>query len=256
MYPELNRSYFEIEYPADLPRSVTVGVVLRRQPPADPLGASFWRAGSASRRLVDLNRRILAVELGVSPDAFRFVHQVHGRTIVFRRGDPREVSEIPRADGQWCSSEKVYLAANIADCCPVAVYAPEPRRVALLHSGWRGSWLGIVPALVSQWRDDGVDPGSLRAWIGPCADGHRYEVGPEFSDRFADYPDALIPHSQRTDRFLLDIPAVINQQLRRAGLPIPAISRSSGGTISDRRYHSHRRDGYAAGRMIAFAALL
>lgn len=255
MHPELSHRYFDIEYPVGFDRSVHAGVVLRRRPPSDPLGASFWRAACGSRRLVALNRRILAAEFRVDPEMFRFVRQIHGTTIVARRGDPAEATEAPEADGQWCSRDGVYLAANVADCCPVVVYASHPRRVALLHSGWRGSALGIVPALIAEWRGDGLDPVNLHAWIGPCADGDRYEVGPDFPDRFADYPGAIRPSPGRARRYLLDLPRVIDEQLRRGGVPAAAISRSPGGTISDTRYHSHRRDGYGAGRMLAFAAL-
>ena len=256
MYPDVETSYFAIESSIGFPRSVHAGVVLRNRPASDPLGATFWRAGTGASRLVDLNRRILALEFGIDPDAFRFVRQVHGDAIVKRRGDTRELTEIPNADGQWCSSKRTYLVANVADCCPVVVYAQTPRRIALLHSGWRGTSLGIVPALVEQWRDHGVEPDSLLAWIGPCADGDRYEVGPDVADRLADYPGAIVPSPHRTDRLLLDIPSVIVRQLRTAGVPDVAIARSPGGTISDRRYHSHRRDRFAAGRMLAFAALL
>ena len=54
---------------------------------------------------------------------------------------------------------------------------------------------------------------------------------------------------------LLDIAAVIHEQLVEHGVPLAAIEKSAHGTISDRRYHSYRRDGFASGRMLAFAAL-
>lgn len=243
--------FFAIESPDSFPADVHAGVVLRTGVSTFPQGSSFWRAGVVAPRLVRLNRCLLAAQFGVSPEAFRYVRQVHGTTIV-RRG---ATGDIPAADGQWCSDPGIYLVVNIADCCPVLVYSSAPRRLALLHSGWRGTAQGIVAGLVSAWLDDRVDPASLQAWIGPCADSDRYEVGPEVAEQFAAYPGALRSSPSTPDHALLDISAVIREQLRVAGLSESAIEVSPGGTISDRRYHSYRRDGFASGRMLAFAAL-
>lgn len=247
----MSHPYFDIESPSIFPDIVRAGVVLRSGVSTVPTGPSFWSAATTPPREVVLNRKILAAGLAVDPSTFCFMHQVHGTTIV-ERFDARDV---PTADGQWSSRRGLYLAANIADCCPVVVYSPNPPRVALLHSGWRGTAHGIVDRLFELWASESVDTNSVRAWIGPCADADRYEVGPEVRERFDRYPEALRPAPGRDDHAMLDIPAVIGAQLRAAGVPASAIEVSEGGTIGDRRYHSFRRDRFSSGRMLAFAAL-
>ena len=247
----MNPGYFSIESPTHVPSDVDAGVVLRDGVLSQPIGASFWRAGTLSRREAVLNRRILCAQLGIDQERLCFVGQTHGTTIVERNGDTSLVA----ADGQWSAVPGLYLVANIADCCPVVLFCERPRRVALLHSGWRGTAEGIVPKLLDTWRRSGAAIDRVSAWIGPCADGDRYEVGPEVATRFAHRRRCMRPSSRREGHVLLDIPAVICEQLVETGISLAAIERSANRTISDRRYHSYRRDGFASGRMIAFAAL-
>jgi copper oxidase (laccase) domain-containing protein len=89
----------------------------------------------------------------------------------------------------------------------------------------------------------------------PSAYATKYEVGEEVATRFGAYPDALLPHPHGDRKRYLDVPAVLHRQLTEAGIPAARIERSAGGTLLDHRYHSHRRSGFAAGRMAAFLAL-
>jgi len=246
-----------IEY-ADLPiPAVTAGVVLRSQPTGNPGGVSLWASGGYAPREVALTRRILAATLRRPPDTFRMLRQVHGDTVLYRSVSENRAdsSDPPRGDAHWTREPGVVLLANVADCCPVVVAHQSGRFVGLAHSGWRGTAAQITAKLIGTICRDSeapCDPRELHLWVGPCAEAERYEVGPDTAVHFQEYPDALHPHPGNREKYLLDVAGTIGRQAIAAGVPEERITLSPGGTIGDGRYHSHRRDGYHAGRMAAF----
>jgi copper oxidase (laccase) domain-containing protein len=93
----------------------------------------------------------------------------------------------------------------------------------------------------------------MRAWLGPSIGPCCYEVGGEVAAQFA----GEFVRRSCAGRYTLDLPAVNRSQLEAAGVPAanisvhPACTRCSG-----QKFASYRRDGAAAGRMIALIALL
>jgi YfiH family protein len=247
----------QIEY-ADLPiPTVTAGVVLRSQRTGNPGGVSLWASGGYAPREVDLTRRVLATTLRRPLSAFRMLRQVHGDTVLYRSASEEVAGNVdpPRGDAHWTREPGVVLLANVADCCPVVVAHRSGRFVGLAHSGWRGTAAKIAQNLIRTIcsdRETSCNPRELYLWIGPCAEAERYEIGSDTAVHFAQYPDALRPHPGQRDKYLLDVAGTIRRQAIAAGVPEEQISVNAGGTIGDARYHSHRRDGYHAGRMAAF----
>lgn len=248
LYQRLGPFWFE---PAvNLPSGVLGGVILRSDAHGNPIGSSFWPAGTISPREAQLNRDLLRTILGA--ERIGVIEQIHGDRIVSR---PGEISwnQVPQADAQWTREHASLLLVNVADCCPVLISDDSVTLVASVHCGWRGAAAGIVPKALDRLAVDfqpPLSPANFRVWVGPCADADLYEVGPEVAEQFTDYHDALTAGAG--DRSYLDIRAVIVQQLRAAGVPEHLIAVSPGGTISDRRYHSFRRDGVWSGRMAGF----
>jgi YfiH family protein len=223
---------------------------------------------------VALSRRVLANQLNRPADAFRMMRQVHGTTIVYRsdavpdaagnharrtrhalstRRAADAVDSVPVADAQWTDRPGLVLIANVADCCPVIVSDPVAGIVGIAHSGWRGTVGEVAPALVRTLCATGAT--NLRVWIGPCAEGEAYEVGHEVFTRFDRWPTAGRAHPERPGKYLLDVREVVRLQIRAEGIDDTRITVSGGGTIGDRRYHSHRRDSFGAGRMAAFVSI-
>lgn len=234
--------------------TVQAGVLRRDGPRWSPDGTSFWPAGVHAPRDVALTRRLFCHALSRRPDDLRLLHQVHGTT-VHRRYRTEAPGTILRGDGHFTLDSDPVLVVNIADCCPVILVSDEPAAIGIAHSGWRGSADGVVAATVAVMEDAGVDRARLRAWIGPCAEGSRYEVGEEVAHRFERWAAAVAPHPRDPRKRLLDVPRVIADQLQDLGVAPAAIQRHHGGTIGDRRYHSHRRDRFAAGRMAAYVTV-
>lgn len=233
---------------------VLAGVLLRSGSHFSPGGVTFWPGGIQSFREVLLTRRIFAHTLGRALSDVRLLTQVHGTTVLRRSADPGadHTDHLPVGDAHFTADRGPVLVVNVADCCPVMVVSRAPALIGIAHAGWRGTAQGVASLLLSACVDAGASLRDLRAWIGPCAEGSRYEVGADTAAHFAAWPGALAPHPQDSTKRLLNVRSVLVEQLLRAGVAPEHLMSSVGGTIGDGRYHSHRRSRFAAGRMAAF----
>ncbi|HKA37243.1 MAG TPA: polyphenol oxidase family protein [Thermoanaerobaculia bacterium] len=176
--------------------------------------------------------------------------QVHGRTAVEiaeapTRGSVRDAGE---CDILATALPGVALVVQTADCVPMVLAGD--RAIAVVHAGWRGSAKNAAAAGVDALGRLGEEPARLRAFLGPSIGACCYEVGGEVAAQFA---GEFARHSCG-GRFHLDIAAVNRAQLESAGVPPSAIASHSSCTMcGGDGYASYRRDGAAAGRMIALA---
>ena len=110
--------------------------------------------------------------LGTDVNSLVFSHQVHEDTIrVVQRSDVLAdiFDPIPYdADGLITDQPGLCLTIYYADCIPVLLYDPVKKVIAAVHSGWRGTALGIAPKAVQKMADlYGSDPKDVLAAIGP-----------------------------------------------------------------------------------------
>ncbi len=183
------------------------------------------------------------------------VRQVHGTTMV----PAFDTASLPEADGvSWTHGDPGgrVPAVRTADCVPILLADRRGRAVAALHAGWRGAAAGIASKAVEALARTGVPPGDLVAALGPAILECCYEVGPEVAEALA----AAVParHAQevsRTDgrgKAMADLHAANRLQLVAAGVPEEAIHLAPWCTCCRADlFHSYRRQGAAAGRMMA-----
>jgi YfiH family protein len=152
------------------------------------------------------------------------------------------------AAGVGCAGEGDALIARVpgvtvsirtADCLPILLADPARQVVAAVHAGWRGTAAQIVRAAIEKM---GSEPASLHAAIGPGIGACCYEVGPEVAAQFG---IEGVVH--------LDLAAENRRQLIAAGVPdrqidIIALCTRCRADL----FHSWRRDGPAAGRMVSY----
>jgi copper oxidase (laccase) domain-containing protein len=98
----------------------------------------------------------------------------------------------------------------------------------------------------------GSRPEDIEALIGPCISVERYEVGDEVASHF--HEEAVLRGPNRP-RPHVNLAAANRLQLMEAGLRPQNIHGGAHCSFSDPNFHSHRRDGEAAGRMLAFVGL-
>jgi len=197
------------------------------EPPYDSLNLTRGTGDDEAR--VEENRRRACEMLGLPYERLAFNRQVHSPT-VYRatpggRGAP--------GDGLWTDEPDLPLLAMSADCLPIAVATTAgPRRLAVLHAGWKGLAEGVVEAGVAAL-GEAPKAAIVGPAIGPCC----YEVGPDVARL---YERDLLSNSH------LDLWRAAERALRRSG--VARVERVDLCTRDHPElFFSHRRDGLARG---------
>ncbi len=196
------------------------------------------------------NLRRLAQAAGRSPAQLATVQQVHGARVVRARPGPPEP-----ADALWTDEPGgLWLGVQSADCVPVLLSSADGRRVAAVHSGWRGTALRVAARAVEVLLGQGERASTLRAAVGPCIQACCYEVGPELADRFgAEFGPQVVREGRRRPH--LSLSAAVRATLLGAGLLPEWVDVQTACTACQpTRFYSHRREGGATGRHLAFIA--
>ncbi|MCX5616371.1 peptidoglycan editing factor PgeF [Bombella sp. TMW 2.2559] len=194
---------------------------------------------------VQENRCRMAAAVGVEPEHFVALRQVHGADVhVLRHGqevwshtDGHEV--LPAGDALVTDCPEVALGVATADCAPVLLSSDDGRIVGAAHAGWRGAVGGVLEQTVEQMRLLGAE--GLRAVVGPCIGPASYEVG-------GDMRRAVLERHPEGDRFFVpaardghcqfDLPAFCLSRLERLGVKAEWTGHD---TLADEQFFSHRR---------------
>jgi copper oxidase (laccase) domain-containing protein len=136
--------------------------------------------------------------------------------------------EFPGCDGIITNQRNVALGIYVADCCAVYIVDPKTPAIGLVHSGRKGTELGVVTNAIGQMIERfGSDPSSMIVQLSPCIRPPHYEV---------------------------DFAAEIIRQCRSIG--IKEIHDSGVCTACDLgRYYSYRAEKGKTGRMLAMIGL-
>ena len=171
--------------------------------------------------------------------------QVHGTTMC--DADAMRAPSSPQADGAVARGVGIACVVRSADCLPVLFTNRDGSVVAAAHAGWRGLAAGVLEAAVAALR---VEPADVLVWLGPAIGPRAYEVGADvFAACCAADPGAAACFSaQHPGKWHADLYALAKRRLTHAG--VASIHGGGRCTFSESsQFHSHRRDGAAAGRM-------
>jgi hypothetical protein len=147
---------------------------------------------------------------------------VHGNRVAVLR--EAITQEVPDTDGLVTNLHGFCLGVYVADCCAIYLVDPVKRVIGLLHSGKKGTELGIAGrAVETMAREYGSAPAELVAQLSPCIRPPQYEV---------------------------DFAAEIGRQLRAAG--VGEVADCGANTAADpERYYSYRMEKGRTGRLLA-----
>jgi copper oxidase (laccase) domain-containing protein len=164
--------------------------------------------------------------LGKMP--FITAEQVHGKQIAVIGSTAFEGNCFQNCDGIVTNQRAVCLGIYVADCCAVYIIDPVQRAIGLVHSGKKGTELGIVPnAIETMAAQFGSRAADLIVQLSPCIRPPHYEI---------------------------DFAAEIAWQCRDVG--VTAVHDCGTCTACDlERYYSYRAEKGRTGRMLAFLAL-
>jgi YfiH family protein len=187
------------------------------------------------------NRRRMAAQMGVTPEHFIGVWQIHSPDAVVASG-PWENASRPRADAIVTRTEGLAIGVTAADCGPILLVDPNARVIGAAHAGWKGALTGILESTVDAMEKLGAERSGMVAAIGPLIRQHSYEVGSEFIERFmeADAENAVffLP-AAREGHAMFDLAGFIRMRLENAGVLM--IDDVGLDTYSDERFFSYRR---------------
>jgi purine-nucleoside/S-methyl-5'-thioadenosine phosphorylase / adenosine deaminase len=197
-------------------------------------------------------------EAGLKASSLVWLNQVHG-TDVFTVDQPASICTSDhdlRFDAAITNRTDVVLSVRTADCTPILLFCDEPRAVAVVHAGWRGTLAGIVTNAISSLVDNyGCAPDDISAVIGPCIQPCCYEVGVDvskpFSDRFGSEGISIVGNSK-----FAHLAAANRIWLIECGLSAEKIETLDYCTCCSKElFFSYRREGALAGRQLAYISL-
>jgi len=181
------------------------------------------------------------------------VRQVHGRGVrVLHAGEHADGDA--EADVLVSLDPSRAISVRIADCVPILLAARRAPVVAAVHAGWRGTAAGAARAAVEAVAALGVPAGDLVAAMGPSIGPCCYQIDERVRTAFlAMTPDAAgWMMEDGPGHWKLDLWRANREQLIEAGVPAEAIFAAALCTADHPEVcWSHRRDGAAAGRMVA-----
>src|SRR5438552_6076500 len=166
--------------------------------------------------------------LGLGDRKFITVRQVHGDKIARVDSVPATDHCFEGCDGLITNQRDVCLGVYVADCCAVYLVDRNARAIGLVHSGKKGTALGVVRCAIESMRQEfGIESGDLIVQLSPCIRPPHYEI---------------------------DFAAEIVRQCRDAG--VEEIFDSGVCTACDlEHYYSYRAEKGHTGRMLALLAL-
>jgi YfiH family protein len=166
------------------------------------------------------NRARMAAALGVTPENFLSVYQIHSPNVVVADA-PWPAAERPRADAIVTRTPGLAVGIGTADCGPVLFADAQARVVGAAHAGWRGAFTGVLEATIAEMEKLGAKREHITAAAGPMISQRNYEVGQDLIDRFlqADKNNAgYFAQASRPGHAMFDLPGYVVDRLKRAGI--------------------------------------
>lgn len=186
------------------------------------------------------NRRRMAERMGVVPEHFLTLHQIHSPDVVV--AERAWSGTRPKADAIVTRTEGLAIGVTAADCGPILFADATARVIGGAHAGWKGALTGVLESTIAAMEKLGADRGSIVAAIGPLIRQNSYEVGSEFVERFleadAEYARFFLP-GERNGHSMFDLAGFIRMRLENAGVLM--IDDLGIDTYSDPRCFSYRR---------------
>ena len=193
------------------------------------------------------SREEIAHNLEINAKNLAVPEQVHSAVVEFARFS----GMYPAADGLVTQDPEIILTLKVADCVPVFLHDHSKNIIGLVHSGWRGTVENIVLNAIQLMEKNGTETGDIRCILGPAIGICCYEVDGEVAKNFDDKVKVIMEDR----KWRVGLHEQIRLQLASVGVQKKNIRSSDICTYESQGYHSYRRDGVNAGRMVAFLRL-
>lgn len=192
---------------------------------------------------------LISRSTNIHSDSIRTLDQVHGREIAYFPDSNssehlidsdwnRKAVGIQIGDGLVTREPGLVLVIRTADCVPVFVYDKAKPFVAVVHSGWRGTLVGITEKLIAWMLSNGSYEENIGIYFGPSISRNNYEVQWPVAKEFLNMPPGVVQESP-SGGYLLGIKEAISVRIRREFPHIKIDPHSKNVYVTD-EFFSHR----------------
>ena len=193
-------------------------------------------------------RKTLAKAAGFNSRSLIIPNQIHSTQITFCS----DQGQIPECDGVFSKSLILVCSIQVADCMPVYFSHQTEPVFGLVHAGWRGLVNGIFSESKTVLKHHDHTSNDFEIVIGPSIQSCCFEV----SDNVVNQFDPSFVEEKDNGKYQVDLQGLALARLGRSGFNKDKIQVLPDCTFcQDQRYHSYRRDGKNAGRMIGLIGM-
>ena len=190
------------------------------------IDVSHDKAEALSR--LDAVHREIRGSIGMGGWPLLTAEQIHGKKVAIVDRPVDSDKHFAGCDGFITNQRRIALGIYVADCCAIYLVDPNTPAIGLVHSGRKGTELGVVTNAITQMVECfGSEPAELIVQLSPCIRPPHYEI---------DFAEEII------------------EQCRAQG--VLKIHDSGVCTACDLdRYYSYRAEKGKTGRMLALLGL-
>jgi purine-nucleoside/S-methyl-5'-thioadenosine phosphorylase / adenosine deaminase len=124
-------------------------------------------------------------EIGMGDWPLLTAEQIHGDKIAIVDLAPSSDKEFAGCDGFITNQREVALGIHVADCCAVYIVDPIAPAIGLVHSGKKGTELGIAAKAIQQMAETlGSTPADMIVQLSPCIRPPHYEI--DFAEKIVE----------------------------------------------------------------------
>ena len=193
-------------------------------------------------------RKTLVKAAGFNTGSLIIPNQIHSTHILFCSDQGR----VPECDGVFSTNPNLVCSIQVADCMPVYFAHRAEPVFGLVHAGWRGLVNGIFSesGTVLKYYEHVLT--DFEIVIGPSIQNCCFEVSDDVVNQF----DPSFVENKKNGKYRVDLQGLALDRLGRSGFKKDKIQVLPDCTFcQDKRYHSYRRNGKKAGRMIGLLGM-
>jgi copper oxidase (laccase) domain-containing protein len=140
-------------------------------------GIDVSRPKAEALERLDAAHREIRGSIGMGDWPLVTAQQIHGNKIAFVGAPVGSDKEFAGCDGLIINQRGIALGVYVADCCAVYIVEPKTPAIGLVHSGRKGTELGVVTNAIRQMVDRfGSDPAKMIVQLSPCVRPPHYEI--------------------------------------------------------------------------------
>jgi hypothetical protein len=139
------------------------------------IDVSHDKAEALSR--LDAAHREIRRAIGIGDWPLLTAEQIHGNKIATADTPVGSDRHFAGCDGFITNQPRISLGIHVADCCAIYIIDPKTPAIGLVHSGRKGTELGVITNAITQMVERfGSNPAELIVQLSPCIRPPHYEI--------------------------------------------------------------------------------